>query len=140
MTTLRIRFQVRSARELVRARQRVRQIAGLLGLDPSDQTRIAATVFEMVWQTWRIRQRSVLRLRIDDRKFQAQVAGAPYRLDQLLPEKVCRPAPEDWPWVIDQLNRLTPLNLLEEIHLQNQELLRVLHATRPGQASTTPAA
>jgi hypothetical protein len=140
MATLRIRFKVRSGRDLVRVRQRVRQIAGLLGLDPNDQSRIAATVFEMAWETWRIRGRALLRFQIDAERIRARVVGGPYRLEHLLPEQASRLAEEDWPWAIDQLNQLTPLNPLEEIHLQNQELLRVLDERRRGQASTNPAA
>jgi len=140
MATLRIRFNVRSGRDLVRVRQRVRQIAGLLGFPPADQTWIAATVFEIAWQTWRIRGRALLRFQIDAERLRVRVMGGPQRLEQFLPEKASRLAEEDWSWAIEQLNQLTPLNPLEEIHLQNQELLRVLDERRRGQASTNPAA
>jgi hypothetical protein len=131
---------LRCGRDLVRLRQRVRQIAGLLGLDPSDQARVAATVFEMAWQTWRLRKRAVLRFQIEGEKLEARVVGSPYRLEQRLPADGPRLAPDDWSWVIEQLKQRTPLNLLEEIHLQNQEFLCLLHERRRGQLSTNPAA
>jgi hypothetical protein len=131
---------VRSGRDLVRVRQRVRQIAGLLGLDSGDQARIAATVFEMTWQTWRLRKRAVLRFQIEGETLQARVLGSPYRLEQPLPEHGSSLAGDDWPWVVDQLRQHTPLNLLEEIHLQNQELLHLLQEKHRSQASANPAA
>jgi hypothetical protein len=140
MATSLVHYKLRSRRDLVRVRQRARQIAGLLGFAPADQTWIAATVFEMAWQTWRVRGRAVLRFQIAGARLQVRVAGSSQGLDQLLPEKASRLAAEDWPWVIDQLDQHTPLNLLEEIYLQNQELLGVLHELRRGRTSANPAA
>jgi hypothetical protein len=43
-----------------------------------------------------------------------------------LPEEPLAPAREDLPWLIEELVRRTPLSLFDEIHKQNQEVLRLL--------------
>lgn len=61
------------------------------------------------------------------------------RLELPLPRKALSLSPEDLVWAIQELARHTPLNLFEEIHLQNQELLRLLHEVQALPAMTAPA-
>src|SRR5690348_876147 len=53
MTTLLLALPVRRRRDVVEARQRARQIAGLLGFDPREQAGIASAVFEIGYRARR---------------------------------------------------------------------------------------
>src|SRR6516164_6710039 len=100
MATSLVRYILRTKGDLVRVRQRARQIAGLLGFDLSDQTWIAATVFDLVWRTWQVRGRAVVRFEVANHRLQVRVAGSPNGVDHSLPEAASQVSPEDWPWVI----------------------------------------
>jgi hypothetical protein len=133
-------FRLRSGRGLVRLRQRTRQIAGLLGFAPPDRSWIAATVFELAWQTWRFTGQVAGCFRIHGGRLQVRVGRSGTRFVYPLPSKPPDLAAEDLAWAIEQLQRHTPLRLLEEIRLQNQELLQALDEGRGGQTTTNPAA
>jgi anti-sigma regulatory factor (Ser/Thr protein kinase) len=53
MSQILCRTELRSAEDVVLARQQARQIAGLLGFDAQDQTRIVTAVFEIARNAWR---------------------------------------------------------------------------------------
>ena len=132
--------RLHSRRDLVRVRQRARQIAGLLGFDSHHQSWIAANVFDIACQACRFTGRAVLRFQLHDSNLQVRVGGSWQRLVHPLPEQPTRLALEDLPWAIQQLDQLTPLCLFEEFRLQNQELLGVLNEAGRDRDSTSPAA
>lgn len=136
MTTLLFELPLGRKRDVVTARQRARQVAALLGYNSPEQTRIASAVFELARQTLQQTDRAVLYFEVteqtllvvpheDATRFGSE--GPPLlRLEQPLPCGESAVAPEDLPWVAQQLVRLTPVNTFEEIQRVNQELLRAL--------------
>jgi hypothetical protein len=144
MVTSLFSLRLRCRRDLVRARWRARQIAGLLGFDSLEQAEIAAVVFEIARQTYDRQAPCMLRFQLlgealhvfpvgDRRRDQAGHLARP------LPRKALAPAWEDVPWLVRELVRRTPLNLFEELRKQNQELLRALYDVQ-GRSSESPAA
>lgn len=128
---------LRQRRDALQARQRARQIAGLLGFEFFDQACISAGVFAIAWQALQTRSQVELCFQIDRDTFQifartqnptGPPAQAPvYRMEKKLPPGEKRLALEDVVWSIAHLDKYTPDQLYEEIHRQNQELLSSLH-------------
>jgi hypothetical protein len=125
-------IRVRTKLDRLIVRQRVRQIAGLLGYESSARFAIAAAVFEILCQhrapcRVRIRQKGdTLRIIVGNRP-------APARLSFALPEMPSAAA-EDVAWIIREVESVTPINVFEETRLHNREYLRVLqklHAETP---------
>lgn len=129
---------LRKRRDALQARQRARQIAGLLGFPFFDQACISAGVFAIAYQALESRSAVELCFQIDRETFQVFArftdAAAPsptapvYRLEKRLPPGERKLALEDVMWSIVHLEQHTPDQLYEEIHRQNQELLACLHA------------
>ena len=131
---------LRDKRDAMLARQRARQLAGLLGFDAQEQAEIAAGVFAVSWQVLNLQSPFELCFRIDREKLQvaAQVSSSRPRdgeiasaqsvlcLDKALPER-SKIAPEDLSWAIGKLDQLTPARMYEEVYRLNQELLATLH-------------
>jgi hypothetical protein len=65
--------------------------------------------------------------RLINRLLSESGSGTLMRLQKDLPKKGLSLARPDLSWAVEQLEQLTPLNLLEEIQYQNQELLRLFH-------------
>jgi hypothetical protein len=164
-------MRVRTRRDVLKARQRARQIAALLGFDVHERTTIAALVFEVACNargtqgriefqlnrgllrifpagtrarssrknrrppqtTWDVRGARRLVHKLREGASQTRVL----RLDQRLPERTGTLAHDDLPWMVRQLAKLSPLDVFEEIRLQNQEVLRCLEERY---AKTGPAA
>jgi hypothetical protein len=164
-----ISLTIRSKRDVVIARQRAHQIAGLLGFSHDEQTLIAATTFEMAHEIYRSPGSGSIQydlagktLRIfssesTGRKEEAEgkATAIPQAKKKLnpsgvrrlikylgrncrtksrflpglqipLPEQTPAVAPEDVPWLIQQIADQTSFSLFDEICRQNQELLRIL--------------
>ena len=116
-------------------------LAGLLGYSAQEQVHIAASVFAAAWQIRSLRCPRKLCFELDDKVL--RVTSQPCRQ---LPRdssstsdraQVCleRPLPArtklditDLIWAIDKLDQITPVQIYEEVHLLNQELLAVLQA------------
>jgi hypothetical protein len=99
------------------ARQRARQIAGLLGFDESQRGAIAAAVFEMAC---RDQGRGMIRFHLSDDTLHV---GA---LEFALPDPDGTPPRPDIPWLVQTLDQITPFSMFEEIEQQNRDLLRAL--------------
>jgi hypothetical protein len=127
---------VRSRRDVVLARERARQIAGLLGFDALEQAGIGAAVFEIASRAREQSGRAALQFQAEDGTFRVVPAPSPLRelsaqpsglrLEKPLPRKEPAVGPEDMAWVVRQLALLAPANVFAEIQRQNQEFLRVL--------------
>jgi hypothetical protein len=174
MTTSTFSLTLRSSRDLLAARHRARQMAGLLGFEPREQSFIAAAVFEIARAAFRPPGRATLKFQVTGDTLQVfsdspappaplspwgkqtgtrlsrqrvgrlpaepgPGAAPPLRLEKPLPKKTPALTHQDLGWAFQELARLTPLNLLEEIRQQNRELLLLfqeLHQRRaePAQA------
>jgi hypothetical protein len=137
MTQL-LNHALRRKRDLLRLRQRTRQLARALGFAARDQALIAASVFHLGCCLLNERRHCRVAFHIRDEKLQAQSesgqSASPQdaseaervRLEWPLP---CRPTPltqADLAWAMQQLERLTPLNLFDEVKQQNLDLLQAL--------------
>jgi hypothetical protein len=141
MTHALFSLSLRSKRDAIIARQRTRQLAGLLGYDAQEQVRIAAAVFAAAWRIRSLRcpvelyfqvDNDVLRVTAQSRR---QLRGEPGSesscsevcLERRLParSKLC---PEDLAWAINKLDQITPAQLYEEVYVLNQELLSTMQA------------
>ena len=130
-------LKLRTKRDVVRARQRARQIAQLLGYEALEQNWIAASVFEMARNGLPIRavlrmqlQPDLLRIALTQSRGSEKDGGRQRRVGTAqivlrLPENTSSLDRHDLPWIIQQLNRITPLNLFEEFHQQNLEILHL---------------
>jgi hypothetical protein len=155
-------------KDVVRARQRARQIAGLLGYEASPQAAIAASVFYLCQQVLTEGITASLIFAVDDRCLRITpvprdiflahdrpadiLALSPpassLQLQQPLPVRVDALPPLDLTWVAEELQRHTTLNVFEEMTRQNQELLAThlelqkcqRDLARLRQASSEPAA
>jgi hypothetical protein len=123
------------------ARQRSRQLAGLLGYGIEEQARIAAGVFAVAWQILSLRSPVQLCFHVEDDKL--RIVARPGRkvvtdraaeegrsvvcLERALPgrAKVCA---EDLAWAVDKLDQITPAHMYEEVYRLNQELLATMQA------------
>jgi hypothetical protein len=120
-------LSLRRKRDVLIARQRTRQIAGLLGYDGRQQVQIAAAVFDLGVAFLRQRGRGVLRFHADGGSF--RVATEPVivlRLERPLPPGVLDMASGDVAWAAGALDDLTPLSVYEEMVQLNRELLQAL--------------
>ena len=136
---------LRGKRDVVLARQRARQIAGLLGFSTSEQTCIAAVVFEIACTAYQAGGRSALHFRADDGVFRvvpvcARSAGAALWLEKPLPADGPALAHDDLEWAVRELARFSRLKLFEEIRQQNQELLHAVRELRAHQPEPARAA
>ncbi|MCI0638134.1 MAG: hypothetical protein L0Y72_05060 [Gemmataceae bacterium] len=136
--------------DMVRARQRARQIARLLRFDPYDQIGVAAAAFTIASQAVHNQTSAELRIDIDDavlhlyaeptsgspppkrapamsRKNTSQSARQAFRFERRLPDAACESPVEDLVWMIEQLDRELPLDWIDEMELQNHETLQLLH-------------
>jgi hypothetical protein len=146
-----ITLPLRTKRDVLLARQRIRQIAALLHFEPHDQVCIAAGAFAVAARALRHSRSAQLHIRIDKQTLnvfpvvpqdsRAQLANnrsfpsePSLRLLKRLPQPACDLTPEDLTWLIPQLDRLTSNRLFEEIEKQNEEMLALVHALQVAQA------
>lgn len=161
MKTPLLTLRIQSQRDVVLARQRARQIAGLLSFSPRCQTALGAAVFELALHVARRGGSLQFELRDDalhviphlttgaasghgreTRRWtnrlparEGRENAPPLRLVEPLPDQARSPAREDLSWLIAQLTRHTPLSLFEEICQQNRELLRALQELEAGRVN-----
>ena len=124
------RVAVGSKHDVVRARQRARQIAGMLGLAPLEQAAVAATVFYLADQARTSCVSPTLRFAVEDgHLLVAPVEAAPGHaasslcLRYPLPRRADALPAIDLAWIAGELDERTPLDLFAEMQRQNQELL-----------------
>jgi hypothetical protein len=167
MSTLLLSLQLHRGRDVLQARQRTRQIAGLLGFEGLEQTAISALVLSVSLEALAQHQSVRLQLALDSTQLeircQAEEASKlPFRklrtgsraligpLSQFypgmqaevdpeggfrtltfpLPEKPARVEAADLPWMVEELDRNTPLDPLEELGHWNQEMLQLTRLAR----------
>jgi len=141
-----ISLPLRNKRDTMVARQRARQLAGLLGYDIQDQAAIAADVFAIAWQVLHLHAPVELTFHIDNgllrvfarsrrnavRKDTATVPTSVLCLEKPVPDRT-KVSFEDLHFAIDQLDQITPAHMYEEVYRLNQELLATLHALQMSQ-------
>ncbi len=133
MNQLLLDLPLTRTRDMLLARQRGRQIAGLLGFPPEQQTRIAAAVFEIAVTT---KHEASLRFQMTDRVFQVvAVPVAALRLEVELPATADKLDRADVTWAVEELDRTTPFDVREELRFLNQELLLALHELQAGRTA-----
>ncbi len=134
--------------DVVAARQRARQIAGLLGFDTRDQTRIATAVSEIIADLSRIlsgRYTSATgmgggiigaRRLMDNFVITSEPGkGTAVTLTKIVPRDVAVITAERMSDIVGSLARQRPRTPMEEVQLQNQELLRALEELRAAKRS-----
>jgi hypothetical protein len=142
MITSFLTLRVRSRRDVLVARQRARQIAGLLRFSPRRQHVIAAAAFEIAFGLTRRPGGGTLQFELQGDAFHVFTPDLParmpglQRLVQLLPDPAQTPAAEDLPWLVEQLMWYTPLNVFEEIRHQNRVVLDALQELEAREAAT----
>jgi len=172
MSTILFSLHLTQNRDVLQARQRTRQIAGLLGFEGLEQTTISALVLAICLEAlsqnrsgWlqvviadghlEIRCKATARPEVDSSSLpfrkngsrrqslvgplpqfypgmQAEVDsdGGLRTLTFALPEKPPRIETADLPWAVQELDRTTPLNVLEELSHWNQEMLQLTQLAR----------
>lgn len=120
-------LQLRRKRDVVAARQRARQIAGLLGYDRRQQVQIAAAVFDLAAVFCRNHGSGVLRFHAADGMFRVETEPVVrLRLERPLPAGVLDMAGGDVAWAAGALEDMMPLNAFDEMVQLNRELLQTL--------------
>jgi hypothetical protein len=139
MHQLLLDLPLRRPSDRLRARQRARQIADLLGYRRDRQTAIATAVFEIAAQGG-LRRGTVVRFEIVDDRF--RVFALPHsalRMEIAVPAQT-KLERADLAWTVQTLNEQAPPNVLEEIRLMNLELARMLHTAPGSEEHRRPAA
>ncbi|MGE3807363.1 MAG: hypothetical protein AB7K24_22085 [Gemmataceae bacterium] len=131
-----LRVQFRRRVDLLRVRQRTRQLARLLGLELKSQLRLTAVVFELAYQLLQRRGRGEIHFFLTSSSLRAapvshSLAGYELPLDGASGAMTL----EDVQFAIQQLDELTPLHPLEEMRLYDQELLWLLQQQDEGEAA-----
>jgi hypothetical protein len=131
MEKLLLALKLGRKRDVIEARQRARQVAGLLGFDARDQACIAAGVFALARQVYRRQAGITLFFQVKHRVFHVffgkghgTVTDAPC-IEKPLPGKPFF-AEADIKWMVRQLVRRPAPTVFEEIEKLNQELLQAL--------------
>ncbi len=129
-------------RDLLGARQRSRQIAGLLGFGPPEQSLLAAEVFALLTQTETLPANGALHFRVAGRFLEIVVEQAAvlrrFRFSVPLPPPAF--AMDDLKWMAQELDARTPANLFEELRRLDAEFLQAYRALHHGRAGLETAA
>ena len=127
-----ITLPLRRPQDLLLARQRGRQIAGLLGFDFPERAEVATQVFELARQVFTLSQKCVLHIQLADDVLEivarsgsdVERAFPALQVRRNLPAQELRIAREDLVFLAGQLARHTPPDLMAEIGLHSQEILQ----------------
>lgn len=167
MSTLLLSLRLHRSRDVLQARQRTRQIAGLLGFEGLEQTAISALALSVCLEALSQHGSAWLQLAVNGAQLEIRCQAAdssnlPFRkirvgtqaftgplpqfypglqaeVDQegglrtltfALPEKPARVETADLPWMVQELDRNTPLDPLEELCYWNQEMLQLTRLAR----------
>lgn len=126
---------LRRKRDVVAARQRARQVAGLLGYDRRTQVQIAAAVFDLAALFCRQNGKGVLRFHAQEGTFCVTTEPVVVlRLERPLPPGVLDMAGGDVAWAAGALDDMTPLDPFDEMVRLNRELLQALRELAAYQA------
>jgi hypothetical protein len=141
MDTPILTLSLRRKRDLVRARQCARQVAGFLGFDRREQASIAAAVFELACLA--VEKGGTGTLRFQIARDMVQVIAEPaigLRLERPLPTGGRALADEDLSWAVREWTELAPFDTFAELRRQNQELLQLVHELQASQREVATAA
>ena len=131
-------LELRRKRDVLLARHYARQVAGLLGFEPLDRMAFAGAVFELAWNSFHCEERHSVIFALEDAVL--VVSGAPgLHVRKALPGQAEGLTPEDVPWAVRALAQLGTVDLFEESHRQNQELLALLQEETQRRAPLKPA-
>lgn len=119
---------VSKPRDLLRSRQRTRQVAGLLGFAPEQQATLAAAVFAWLRQHHRPGRRSSVAFIVADSCLRIKLAE--HVFTTALPLSLAH-AVEDVAWMMRELDRQAPFRVMDELDAQNRELLAAARPARP---------
>lgn len=120
-------MSIRRRNDILRVRQRSRQLARLLGVDLKTQLRLTACAFEIGWQLLHRRGQGQIRFELDGNRLHIKPMSRSIPCSVIALEGPLRLTPEDIVWAIRGLSELTPLCPIEEMRLHDQELLWLLH-------------
>jgi hypothetical protein len=140
MTQPIISLRIRQSRDTLRARQRARQIAGLLGYQGLERSMISAKVFALALRALEKANGAKMLFRLIGDRLQVvcqYLPGQSGNLPSGCGKKCARlafPPPQqprqleasDLPWLARELGRMTPLDPAEEVKLLRQELSLLL--------------
>lgn len=131
---------VQSKRDVLRARQRARQIASLLGYGAREQAEIAAACFVLALDALHKARQTKLRFVVGDDSLLVTVEDcisscAALRLQRPLPSGPRKFAAEDCRFIAEQLGQFMPRDLFTEIEKQNLELIQALVELRSLEAA-----
>jgi hypothetical protein len=113
-------------RDVLRARQRARQVAGIVGLDLMERAGFAAAVFACACRTWRAGGRAAEFRLAGGRLFFLPTNsqwGKPVHWP--LPARALPVTREEVPFIARALGEMTPLDVFEEFEQQNREYLQL---------------
>jgi hypothetical protein len=129
---------IQTRRDILFARQSMRQLCRLLGFDPVMQIKMACAVFELAYTDWQAHGTVQLSVGIDGRMLcvyarvgpleqeQKATTGRGLRLSVVLPAVATTLSREDLLWVLRQMQRRKKRELFEEIRQQNNDVLQLL--------------
>ncbi|GIW82938.1 MAG: hypothetical protein KatS3mg105_4745 [Gemmatales bacterium] len=125
-------IELNCKRDIVRARQRSRQLAGLLGYSWTERLLISTRVFQIGWDLWKRFQRGAVRFQIASGSLLVLAGTSPTSATEV---SLCQPLPSDAPldaadiqFAMKQLIDHTPFNLFEEIYAHNEQMNRLLQS------------
>jgi hypothetical protein len=147
MNTSLLTLRVRRKRDLVLARQRARQLAGLLGFDLRGQLAFACGVFEAACRAALQLGRITLEFRLTGDALQAHCRQSVTADPETVPipcvqKRLPHPLPqdrEDLAWLVDKFTRRLPEDLFDELRQQNSEMLRALAELQQAEAKLAQA-
>src|SRR5262245_54628035 len=123
MDTAILTLRIKGKRDVVVVRQRARQIAGLLGLEGRRRADFAGTAFETACGILNAGGPGAIEFHLHEGCLEMKVISKKnrgQRLDLPLPGNEPSLSRDDVAWVVAALDKLTPLDLFEEMHVQNQ--------------------
>lgn len=147
-------FSLQRKHDLLLARLRLRQIAGMLGFDPLEQAKIVGAAFELACREKERADRVVMTAGVEKQLlrvwFHDEADSTPPNVEDLsqpqmamaLPRDQLRMSVADLRWAIMQLDQIGEADIFEELRQHNQDLLCVLtllHQTQ-AEAETTRTA
>jgi hypothetical protein len=117
-------LQIQRRRDVIRLRQKVRQLARLLGFDPLLVAFLAARAFSMACQGLDRQRPITISFHLHDGAFRMEGPAEP-AAELALPAKLSF-SPEDITWILKEMDANASMGLFDEIQRQNQELLDLL--------------
>jgi hypothetical protein len=134
METALLTLPVRCKRDVLRAAQRARQLGRVLGLDGREQAGLACGVFEMTCQATAQLGRILVEFCLWGQALRVRFRrpGRPFCSEAAFPAlQIALPQPlplerQDLAWLMEELDRQSPVSCFEQLRQQSQEILQLL--------------